>query len=220
LTIKSYIYGFKKKFLLKIGYYNTLFYQKSWITKAIKADKLNSNSWTPSENLGNYQKIKDELLIKNIKNKRVLEIGCLDGRWSRCIIDNAKEVTLCDLSSDLIPLLESKFGKNKFKFYETKGYELEGIPSHSIDFIFSIDTFPRVSKRFLKNYFKDFRRILVPDGQILIHLPLYSSELSQSKNFVSLYRKEIIYFLEENNFYNYHIDTKTVKHGCLLMVNI
>ena len=39
-------------------------YQKTWIKKAIQATEKNTDSWSPSEKLGDYKKIKNELLIK------------------------------------------------------------------------------------------------------------------------------------------------------------
>lgn len=210
----------KWKFILrKIGYYNTISYQKSWITKAIIANNNNEEPWSPPKNLGDYNKIRDDLLINEIKGKKVLEIGCLSGRWSRYLIKYSKRAILCDLSKDIIPILENNFGKGNFDFYETKGYELRGIESNSIDFIFSMDTFVRVDKKHLKKYFLEFKRVLRPNGKMLIHLPLYSSEISIKKNYVKLSKNEIKSMLVANNFSNFIIDDQTINHGCLVLTN-
>ena len=219
MGIKSFLSKSYKRILQKSGYYNTHTYQKTWIKKAIQSHKMNSASWSPSEKLGDYNKIKDELLIKEIKNKCVLEIGCLNGNWSKYLIKYSKKAILCDLSKDLVPIIEDNFGKDTFIFYETKGYELDGLGSDSVDFIFSMDTFVRVNKNYLKKYFKEFRRVLKTNGKMLLHLPITSSLVSNRKNFVKLSKEEISAFLDENNFTDYIIDEKTINHGCLVLVN-
>jgi len=219
LGLTSFLTKGWKLFLMKSGYYNTHIYQKTWTRRAIKSEQENLDSWSPSEKLGDYNKIKEIFLIKEIKNKSVLEIGCLNGRWSGYLIEHSKKAILCDLSKDLVPLLERKFGESSFEFYETKGYELDGLSSNSVDFIFSMDTFVRVNKKYLKKYFKEFRRVLKISGQMLLHLPINSSTVSNSKNFVNLSREEITALLEQNNFTNYIIDEKTINHGCLVLVN-
>lgn len=71
-----------------------------------------SYSWRKSledeDRLGNYVKIRDEFLIPNARGKTVLELGCLDGKWSQYIVPAAEHTTLVDLSKDILPLLEKR----------------------------------------------------------------------------------------------------------------
>jgi len=152
-TINNRLHRAKDFIKSKLGFYNLHIYQKKWIDVAIKKSKNSSLSWGKSveeeEILGNYLKLRDELLIPNIKDKIVLELGCLDGKWSQYIIPYAKHSYLVDLSKEILPVLQTRLLKKggEYTFYETKGFELDGIADNSIDLIFSMDTLVRVKNR-------------------------------------------------------------------------
>ncbi len=212
-----------ERFLLCTGYYNTHYRQKKWTKIAVKNHQKGlPSSWGKQLEkevvLGDYLKIRDVFLLPNIVNKTVLELGCLDGKWSQYIVPNAKHTFLVDLSKDILPILLNKIknSKNNFTFYETKGNELQGIDNKTIDFIFCIDTLVRVSKKSIKKYFFEFKRILKEDGKMLIHLPCNIKELSVKNHFTNLSINEIKKFQYENNFNDFIIDTKTINHGVLL----
>jgi len=221
LTIKL------ENFKVYSGYYNTHYVQRKWTKIAInKHQEGLSLSWgKPIEDedvLGNYLKIRDEFLLPNIMNKSVLELGCLDGKWSQYIVPNAEHTFLVDLSEDIFPVLLNKFNNSSenITFYETKGNELKGIGNKTIDFIFCIDTLVRVSKKSIRKYFFEFKRVLKKDGKMLIHLPCNTIELSVKKHFTNLSIDEIMKFQYENNFDDFSFDTKTINHGVLLKYGI
>tara|TARA_S200000501_G_C20682540_1_gene681429 strand:+ start:140 stop:829 length:690 start_codon:yes stop_codon:yes gene_type:complete len=208
---------------LSTGYYNTHYMQKKWTEIAIKNDQRGlPRAWgkqlDKEDVLGDYLKIRDEFLLPKIINKTVLELGCLDGKWSKHIVPNAKHTFLVDLSKDILPVLlkEIKSNRNNFTFYETKGNELQGISNKTIDFIFCIDTLVRVGRNSIRKYFSEFKRVLKEDGKMLIHLPCNAQELSVNNHFTNLSLNEIKKFQYENSFNDFHIDTKTINHGVLL----
>tara|TARA_Y100001980_G_C14556640_1_gene349005 strand:- start:16248 stop:16946 length:699 start_codon:yes stop_codon:yes gene_type:complete len=207
-------------------YNNSHHKQKKWTKIAIKKyQKQGSYSWGKAiedeKNLGNYVKVRDEILIPNCLNKAVLELGCLDGKWSQYIIPKAMHTTLVDLSEDIIPILENRM-KNvnvnkKFTFYATKGYELDGVQDDTIDLIFSIDTLVRVKKRYLEKYFSEFRRVLKKDGKMILHLPCTASKMSKHKKFVFLSPTNITNYMYNNSFKKFKLDFETINHGVLLL---
>lgn len=205
---------------------NTLFFQrKHWIPTILKnsSDFEFSFSWGSPEKtdnpLGNYKTILDTLLIPYIIDKHVLEIGCLDGKWSKYLCERGGMTTLVDLDKAIVPILEDRLQGYNFNFYETKGYELSGIKTNSIDLIFSMDTLVRVPIRFIKRYMKEFKRVLKPEGKILIHLPCIESLGSKSRGFVRLEKATIENMCKTNGFDKYEIDSNTINHGVLLKVN-
>jgi SAM-dependent methyltransferase len=205
------------------GYYNTHYRQKKWTHIALEQFYSGQNySWGKSiedeDRLGDYVKIKDQFLLPNIIGKSVLEIGCLDGKWSQYIVPFASHSALADLSKEIMPVLQARLEKagGVFTFYETKGYELNGIGDHTIDFIFSMDTLVRVNKRFLRQYFEHFKRVLKKDGKMLIHLPCSASSFSVQKNFVRLHPDEITEMMISNDFKEFTFDFSTINHGVLL----
>ena len=107
-------------------------------------------------------------------------------------------------------------GGGGWTFYETKGYELYGIDDGTFDFIFSMDTFVRVKKKFLMQYFKHFKRVLKNDGKMVIHLPCTASPNSGQNDFVGLHPDEITEMMISNDFKEFTFDFSTIKHGVLL----
>ena len=94
----------------------------------------------------------------------VLELGSWDGAWTKYLL-NAKKV----ICVDMYDLSRKKIMKRydnplNVVFYRTKGYELSGIPSDSVDFIFSVDTLMRLEKKNYEMYFKEFSRVLKGGG--------------------------------------------------------
>jgi ubiquinone/menaquinone biosynthesis C-methylase UbiE len=128
---------------------------------------------------------------------------------------HAKFITLVDLSDELLPTLKKKIGK--FNFYKTKGDELLGINSNSIDFIFSMDSLVRVPNlNYLRNYFSEFKRILTPQGEILIHLPCNQISGCRMRGFTRLSLAEIKEICHINDFIIKDLNMKILEHGILL----
>ncbi len=207
---------------LKNKYYNTLWYQKKWAKRTIEKNSLEysyvwGNPDTSNGDLGNYLKIKSEYLIPNVKDKVVLELGCLDGKWSQFIVPIARKTILVDLDKSIIPLLTKRLGGSNFDFYETKGYELKGINNNSVDFIFSMDTLVRVKKSFIKKYFIEFSRVLKKEGKLLIHLPCNKSKISRERGFTDISEEEIIDLIGDTFSDKVVLDFDTIKHGVLLV---
>jgi len=215
-----YIVPFCKKKLI----YNALFFQKRhWIKAALASDSANlAYRWGDPEDsaarLGDYKRVKDVFLLPNIVHKDVLEIGCFDGKWSKYLLE-ARSITLVDLDKRIVPILEKRLEGCHFRFYQTKGYELDGVESNSIDFIFSMDALVRTPVWAICRYMKQFRRVIRPGGKLLLHLPCNLLEGSRKKAFVSLKKSTIIEQCISNGFSNYQLDVATIYHGVLLKVN-
>jgi len=115
-NIRTNTYRIFRKVKLFFGYYNTHYYQKQWTKVALEQFKLGqSYSWGKAiedeDELGDYLKIKDQFLLPNIKDKSVLEIGCLDGKWSQYIVPVASHSTLVDVSKEILPVLNVRLEK-------------------------------------------------------------------------------------------------------------
>lgn len=166
--------------------------------------------------LGNYRKIKNELLLPRITDSAVvMEIGFLGGKWTQYLI-KAKKIILVDLDEFCFKWLRPKLKHNDVTFYKTKGNEVAGIEKGSIDFIFSVDTFVRVPKKAIFNYFKDFAKVLRPGGRLLIHLPCREIPGSAQRHFVDLSFDEIKKMCVLNGLGNYKIHSDLLIHGVIL----
>jgi ubiquinone/menaquinone biosynthesis C-methylase UbiE len=99
----------------------------------------------------------------------VLEIGPGGGRWTQFLV-GAREVVLVELNTQFFRYLRKRFRKHKRKltFYETSGFELEGIDDGSIDFVFSFGTFVHIDPEGIDDYLGEIARVLRPGGMCTI----------------------------------------------------
>ena len=232
--ILPFLWNFLKRPISNIKYFenremNSIKHQKEyWANELIKSDSVDHSSayrfdspLCQDDRLGDYEKIKKEYFLPNITGNRVLEIGCLGGKWSKYFFEkNASSVILVDLDKRVEVFLRNKFLNDTFQFYKTKGYELTGIPKNSIDFIFSMDCLGRCPKQYIKMYLNEFGRVLDKNGVVLLHLPCKESRVSVEKGFVNLSKKEIEVACDKNNWNHFDLDFDTIEHGVLLKVNI
>ena len=93
----------------------------------------------------------------------VLEIGPGGGRWTQYLLP-ARKVVVVELNPQFFDYLRERFGADaaKLSFYETSGYELAGIDSDSIDFVFSFGTFVHLPPEGIDEYLGEIRRVLRP----------------------------------------------------------
>ncbi len=196
--------------------------QKLWAQKWLdKRDPdYSSKGWgyvdRYNPGLGDYAKIRD-LLLSKCANKCVLDLGCLDGKWSQIISDRSCSLILVDLSEELLPLLKNKISKD-FLFYRTTGDELHGVRTNSVDLIFSMDSLVRVpNRKFISRYFSEFGRVLKIGGELLVHLPCSEIYGSKIRGFTKISKRDIVRDCVTNGFSIVDFNTHLVEHGVLLL---
>jgi len=167
---------------------------------------------------GNYRAVKDMLLEVLSDEKVTLEIGSLGGKWTQYLLASKKVIAM-DVNNYFINYLKNKFYNcNNIEYYVGKGDELDGVLSDSVDLVFSMDTFSRVKKEYIWSYLKEISRILTGTGMAILHLPNDDLEISKKRGFTSITTEEI----SENArkyFSNFVVDSKTLLHGSLLIIN-
>ena len=95
----------------------------------------------------------------------VMEIGPGGGRWTQFLI-GAREVVLVELNTQFFRYLRKRFRRyrRKLRFYQTSGYELNGIDDGSIDFVFSFGTFVHIDPDGIDEYLGEIARVLRSGG--------------------------------------------------------
>lgn len=214
--------------------YNTLGFQKShWSESILRYDpsqaRLFGYDWGDPESreaadssgvlLGDYRRIKDELLLPFIgPATAILDLGCGGGKWTQYMLA-AGRVHCVDLNDESFDYIRRKLPCGNVSFHKTGGGELGGIQDASIDFIFSMDVLVRTEKALLASYFSEFKRVLKGTGRMLLHLPCSDMPGSRSRRFVDLTRNEIRALCRRHGFENHALDDKTITHGVLLKIN-
>lgn len=183
-------------------------------------EEIYGNDWgnpeNPKDRFGNYLEIKRRITDLVTPETTILEIGSLAGKWVKHIL-RAKKVICVDLHDMGFRYIGKKFPLSKnIEFYLTKGDELSGIKDATIDVVFSMDTFVRVPKKCIENYFAEIRRVLKPGGRFFIHLPCVIKAESINRNFVNLTLAEIQGYCRNNGFVDVTIDKDVIIHGVIV----
>lgn len=208
--------------ILREGHPNSYRYQRKWAKRYIKArDNSYSDSWGKVDcynpGLGDYRKISMD--IKTFANpypREVIDLGCLDGKWSMELAKYFHKVHCVDLTDELKSVLVTKLKDKMGIFYKTSGNELYGFEKKSVDLIFSMDSLVRCPLSDIENYFKDFFRILRGGGVIYLHLPCNEKPKSVSKGFTSISIIDIKSLLLNIGFVGIEIDLETLEHGVIV----
>ncbi|WP_321312870.1 class I SAM-dependent methyltransferase [Halarcobacter sp.] len=177
------------------------------------------NPTNMNDPLGNYLNILNKLNSLIDKNTSILEIGTLSGKWTKFMLE-AKIIYCVDINKYFIDVIKKRFSEraNKFKFYISKGNELNGIKNNSIDLVFCMDTLVRVEKKYIFDYIKEISRILKLSGQAILHLPNTDIEDCRNRNFTDINTYEISNELKKY-FNHFKLDSQTIVHGTLVYIN-
>lgn len=175
------------------------------------------NPINENDRLGNYRHVLDLLRSKTDPSTTILEIGCYGGKWTERMV-GVQKIICVDLFDESFEFIRNRFkdGYN-LEFYRTRGDELEGVGSETVDLIFSMDSLVRAPRRAIRNYFKEMHRVLRSGGEVVVHLPCQDSPMSVGMYFTSLSRGWIERVVTTSGFSRYSIDDTTLKHGLLVL---
>lgn len=228
-TLASHFSGYTSESLCKQAIFNNTAIQKEfWLEHFEKFKHTHTDverygyAWGDPEKsddpLGNYLSIKRKLESLITPQSTVLELGTLNGKWTRYLL-NAKHVICVDINTEFPKWISERYSKYlaKISFYITQGNELAGIAENSVDFVFSIDTLVRVEKESIQAYLYEIKRVLQPKGIAILHLPNSDIEGSKQRGFIPLCTQEISE-MTKNLFNTTRIDSLTLKHGSLVIL--
>ena len=115
-----------------------------------------------------------------------LELAPGGGRNSAKLIPLSSEIHLIDVNQYCIDLCKERFADHpaadRIRYHVNDGTSLKMIPSSSITAIYTWDSAVHMDKLVLRDYFKEFARVLAPGGKAFIHHSNYGS-VSDSPEF-------------------------------------
>jgi Methyltransferase domain len=127
-------------------------------------------------------------LIKDSDFSKVLELAPGWGRNTAHMINHAGEIHLVDLNQTCIDHCRARFkeytGPCQLHYYVNDGYSLSDIGTESISFIYSFDSMVHFDKLVIKEYIKEFSRVLIPGGKGFVHHSNYGY-VSQNSDWLS-----------------------------------
>lgn len=205
-------------------HYNNFTFQKIfWRGELSRYDwdkkEIYGNEWGDPDNanhrFGNYVAVKNRLISLARPESTILEIGSYSGKWVQYLL-SAREIICADIDDLGFLYIRQKFPQEHIRFYLTKGNELKGIKDDSVDLVFSMDTFVRVSKKHILDYLKESYRVLKNQGRIFFHLPCVEKVMCHDRAFTDLSLKEINKMVHSLPFKDISIDHNTLNHGVIV----
>jgi ubiquinone/menaquinone biosynthesis C-methylase UbiE len=108
----------------------------------------------------------------DIRHGKALDFGCGVGRLTQALVNYFDEVYGIDIAPSMIELA-NKYNKqgDKCKYYLNETDNLSLFPDDSFDFIYTNITLQHIEPPYIKNYIKEFVRVLVPNGLLIFQLP-------------------------------------------------
>jgi SAM-dependent methyltransferase len=98
----------------------------------------------------------------------VLEIGSGGGRWTQYFLD-AGELIVVEFNAEAFDYLRARFPRRPFTAYHTSGYEMHGVETASVDFLFTFDVFVHLEPSGIAEYLHEIERVLRPGGVAVVH---------------------------------------------------
>jgi len=174
--------------------------QKNW-DKFGKTDPLWSiltdpakkgNKWNVDEffktGIDEISGVMDYLKTLNIifYTKKALDFGCGVGRLTQALAFYFDEVYGIDIAPSMIELAK-KFNKysDRCFYYVNNNNDIRQFDDNSFDFIYSYIVLQHIEPKYIKEYIKEFLRIMVPGGLLIFQLPSKCTEGSGHKTMMS-----------------------------------
>lgn len=111
--------------------------------------------------------------IKTADFTRVLELAPGYGRNTARLMQYAREIHLVDVNQSCIDHCKERFAKYsgpcKLHYHVNDGKSLSGLPSNSFTFIYSWDAMVHFDKLVIRDYMREFARILAGGGTGFVH---------------------------------------------------
>ena len=134
--------------------------------------RILDGDWRPMESYRDtmieyFEKVAD---IKKKSLMTTVDLGALNGKWTELLFEYTDKIICVDLFDSCFKNIKQRHPNNNLEFYVTRGDELDGIDSESVDLVFSIDTLTRALPLVVQNYIKEASRVLKPKGKAIFNV--------------------------------------------------
>jgi 2-polyprenyl-3-methyl-5-hydroxy-6-metoxy-1,4-benzoquinol methylase len=179
-------------------------------------------------------------ILGNIKSKKILDLACGQGYFSRILVKRGAAVTGIDNSDELLEIAKAKENKKSIclEYFCRDSAKLQGIKNASFDIIVSNMSFHDIKN--IKGTIKECARVLKTKGRLIFSIPhpwrdssmrtkdeqghylrvtCYKSIFPMEhflKNEIKAYHRPIDFYLQEfskNNFVVSNFFEISVKHS-------
>ncbi len=109
----------------------------------------------------------DDVLLRLVRRRHVLEIGPGGGRWTEIIAPRAERTIVVDVAPAVLELVASRVPGVETVL--SPGAALPGVAAGSVDAVWSFDVFVHIAPVDQAGYLLEVGRVLRPGGIAVIH---------------------------------------------------
>jgi SAM-dependent methyltransferase len=143
-------------------------YSKSW-DKDVPGHSMLGEEWGNKELT--LQVFAKHLQPHLLGDTRALEVGPGGGKYSALAAPHCKALTCVDVSQEMLNRVKSRLNDDaKLRTIKVDGMDVHQVPDESVDFAFSIDVFVHLDLEDVYAYLREFHRMLVPGGRLVLQL--------------------------------------------------
>ncbi|MCK5510457.1 class I SAM-dependent methyltransferase [Candidatus Parcubacteria bacterium] len=143
------------------------------------------------------------------KNRKVLEVGCGTGLFTKEIAETKNKIIAIDISHELLNIARKKIQKNNLTFLLSNAYKTE-FSENTFDFIIGSSVLHHLN---VDLALKEFYRILKPGGKIMFTEPnMLNPQIAIQKN-IPFIKKMVGDSPDETAFVKWKIKNKLKKEG-------
>jgi ubiquinone/menaquinone biosynthesis C-methylase UbiE len=101
---------------------------------------------------------------------QTLDLAAGHGRNTALLLQHAGHLTAVDINETNIAFLNQRFGdRPNIRFIKNNGFDLREMDGASISFLYSFDAMVHFDSDVIRNYIKEFRRVMRPGAQGFCH---------------------------------------------------
>jgi SAM-dependent methyltransferase len=131
-------------------------------------DGLYGLHWGDPETDPALRTVRERWLAPYVRADRVgLEIGPGGGRWTRYMLA-FRLLYAVDYHPELLVELRRNFPQDNIVEIVNSGSDFPGVPSGSVDFVFSFGVFVHIDAPIIASYLENLRRVVHPESQLVI----------------------------------------------------
>lgn len=160
-------------------------------------------------------------LCRDVKDKRIMEIGCEQGLLTSRIPNGYKELVAVDISSRAIEDAKKLCKGKEVKFVIQDGTQRLGYPDNYFDIIICSETLEHVPE--YPAMISEMGRLLNPAGRLIVTIP-YEKVISGAKAFLSRTKLFSLFFGNfESHTSEWHVnsfDKKSIRKAMEPFLNV
>jgi SAM-dependent methyltransferase len=144
----------------------------SRLVKAVKRElqgpPIYGAEWGEIDQVPPLAFIRNQYVLPYVKSSSVgLEIGPGGGRWTQYLL-GFQRLYVVDYHAELLAELRKNFNQPNIVSIENNGSDFPGVPTQSVDYLFSFGVFVHLEQDLIAQYLESMRDVLKPDAIAVI----------------------------------------------------